>query len=445
MAQDPQDDVVDIPAGDVDEGEISSSRRTTGMSRPIKFALGATVGMMALALAMTFQNTAAQTGASAVVRPPALDTTPGGDTQLTNQRFQESLLQANDERAQMATDLGVTFLPTPENVLTPIAKDDKTVVEVVVTDVEPEVVVEPPVVVERRTIAPPPPVRRPVMAEEAPQEQQRVAVQQTAPSGQGGGQQEEENPYLASISGQMNAVSRTFAMPTASLTQVNKTADKTRAMTAAQAAEGATTASGASVPTAADAAATGTSAGSGGEVILRPGDILYAETITSVNSDAPTQVLAEITTGEFKGARLVGTFAKPESADGLVVEFSAMTLESGETIAMSGYAVDGRTAETAVASDVDRRYVKRYGPVFGATFLSAFAGAAAAPSQTMSSDGDVVTAQSTTREAALAGVSSAMGQVAGDLMASAPKGPKITLRSGYPLGILIMEPVENPN
>ena len=160
MAQNTHDDVVDIPAGDMGDDDIAASRRGGGISRPLKFSLMAGAAIIALSIGLAYQSTTAPIGESQVVRPPALDTTPGGDTQLTNERFRNSMLQANDERAEMAADLGVTFLPTPENVLAPIAEQPETVV-VVPTEPEPAVVVEAPVVVERRTIAPPPPYKPP--------------------------------------------------------------------------------------------------------------------------------------------------------------------------------------------------------------------------------------------------------------------------------------------
>lgn len=449
MAQNTQDDVVDIPAGDMGDDDIASSRRTGGMSRPLKFSLMAGAAIIALSVGMAYQTTTAPVAESQVVRPPALDTTPGGETQVTNERFRNSMLQANDERAAMASDLGVTFIPTPENVLTPIAPVNETVI--VVPDAGADTPAETaPVVVAQRTIAPPPPVRRPV-AEPVAREPVRAPVQQTASAAAQANAtgEKEENPYAQNIQSQMSAVSKVFQMPTSTLVQGTGTAkDIMAAQTAADAAKGGTAVAngGAAMdPSMVASTSDGSSGSGGGDIILRPGDILYAETINAVNSDAVSGVLAEITTGEYKGARLVGAFEVPTGADGLVVSFSAMTLENGDTIAMNGIAVDGRTAETAVASDIDRRYVKRYGPVFGATFLSAFAAAAAAPRQTVTAEGAVVTDQFSTDAAALQGASAAMGQIAGDLAMSAPKGPKISLRSRAPLAILIMEPVENPN
>ena len=63
--------------------------------------------------------------------------------------------------------------------------------------------------------------------------------------------------------------------------------------------------------------------------IIPAGTILYGETLTSSSSDLPGPVLVQVTTGPYKGSRLVGRFSTAESVDRMVVQFSAMTLPDG--------------------------------------------------------------------------------------------------------------------
>ncbi|MSU92020.1 hypothetical protein GE300_20915 [Rhodobacteraceae bacterium 2CG4] len=128
----------------------------------------------------------------------------------------------------------------------------------------------------------------------------------------------------------------------------------------------------------------------------------------------------------------------------MVVTFRSMTFADGNVYDIEAVAVDGKSAETAVASDVHRRYVARYAPILAATFISGFAQALAQPSQTVVGSGDsmqIVTDGSTTENALASGLAAASAAVASDIASTAPKGPKIILQAGWPIGILITDRV----
>ena len=180
------------------------------------------------------------------------------------------------------------------------------------------------------------------------------------------------------------------------------------------------------------------------EPIIPAGTILYGETLTSSSSDLPGPVLVQVTTGPFKGGRLVGQFSTSDTVDRMVVEFSTMTLPDGTSVAVSAFAVDGVSAETAVASDVNRRYVQRYAPILAAAFITGYAGAAAQPDQQLVElgEGNSVISGTTTEEQNLyAGLAAASEAIGADLVQNAPKGPEVILRSGWPVGIMFVEPV----
>ncbi|MCA9774255.1 MAG: DotG/IcmE/VirB10 family protein, partial [Myxococcales bacterium] len=181
--------------------------------------------------------------------------------------------------------------------------------------------------------------------------------------------------------------------------------------------------------------------------IIPAGTILYGETLTSSSSDLPGPVLVQVTTGPYKGSRLVGRFSTAESVDRMVVQFSAMTLPDGTSAPVTAFAVDGVSAETAVASDVNRRYLQRYAPILAAAFITGYSASAAQPSQQVVELGDgssVITGATTEEQNLYAGLAAAGEAIGADLIQNAPKGPEVILRSGWPVGIMFVEPVLQP-
>jgi hypothetical protein len=128
----------------------------------------------------------------------------------------------------------------------------------------------------------------------------------------------------------------------------------------------------------------------------------------------------------------------------MIVEFTSMTLPDGNSVSVSAFAVDGISAETAVASDVNRRYIQRYAPLLAAAFITGYAGSAAQPEQQVVELGDgntVITGTTSGEQNLYAGLAAAGEAVGADLIRNAPKGPEVILRSGWPIGIMFVEPV----
>ena len=427
MSQDlntpPENDTVNLPdPSDIGDGGYSETQRKPKISTGTKLILGGGSLVLLVIAAMTWSVTN-EMAASHAQRVPSLDSTPGGEVQANNPRYQGYVEQSNDDRSTRATELGVTFVPTPEGILEPIVTREADAV----VAVEPE-----PVVVREAT-----PVIRETSVIPAPQ-RTAVVVPSDRTSGKAnatgnGADQKPKNPFTAAMMKQMGSVSSAYQARPSSLTG-SATSDETALASDGSGLSGTGTGTAVADPTPV--------------MILLPGDILYGETITSVNSDATSPVLVELTTGEYKGARLIGAFTVDASSNRLIVSFSQMTFLDGRTTGINAFAVDGKSAETAVASDVDRRYVARYGPIFASTFISAFAKAASTPAETMTGTGEnatVVQDQPTGEQAAYAGLGAATDIISQDIMANVPKGPKITLRDGYPLAILFIDPVSVEN
>ncbi|MEY8799495.1 DotG/IcmE/VirB10 family protein [Leisingera sp. XS_AS12] len=403
-------------------------RHKKGLPPSLKLASISVVAMVAIGCGI-FYNTQKQVEPSKTPRAASLDSTPGGSVQQDSPEYQQSLQELNDRRAQRAAELGVTSVPTPEGILKPV--DEPVQIEDIAVEEEkpePKPEVKRPVVTERRVLPRPEP---------APQvaERRRVPVavkQQPQPVMAPGAADEQENPYVALMSNQMKTVAKTFATSGMAQGEVSipndgSDANGTGSGAAAQPADG------------------GAAGGGAAEMILRPGDVLYAETLTNVSSDMNSPVLAEIVSGDFKGARLTGSFTADKTADRMVVSFTNMTTKDGTVYPVNAFAVDGATAETAVASDVERRYVSRYGPLIAATFISGYAQSRAQTAQTVIGTGDnatVATGSASAKQSMYAGAANAASAISSDILANAPKGPKIILRNGYPIGIIFIDPVE---
>ncbi len=110
--------------------------------------------------------------------------------------------------------------------------------------------------------------------------------------------------------------------------------------------------------------------------VIHAGEVIFAVLDTSVNSDQPGPILATIVSGRFNGAKLIGSFTKPENADKIVISFNMMSVPGAvKTTPINAYAIDPNTARTALASKVDHHYLLRYGSLFASTFIEGFGNA----------------------------------------------------------------------
>lgn len=428
---------VELPPDDVME-DAPPAKARRGLSPTAKLMGAAGLGVLAIG-GLMFMSAAETSAPSETRKPPTLDSTPGGQVQADNEVYQESVRKYNESRARQAADLGITSMPLPESILTDL-ETVKGVEEVAITPVEEAVPEEKPVsrVVERRILPRPQPA--PVTAAPAPIATHVPAPVEMAPAAAGPNGQEQENPYAQSISSMMQGTAPVFKPIGMQVVEAaQQTEDPERGVTA-----GGEGRPGDTCENCADPANSTAPDYSAENLLMRPGDLLYAETLTSVNSDMKSAVMAEVVAGEHKGARLVGSFEADKASGRMVVEFESMTFADGRVYEVAAIAVDGRSAETAVRSDIERRYVARYAPLLAATFIESYASAMGNGRTTVIGTGDstqVITEPSTERESILAGIGSAAGAIATDISEMAPKGPKIILQAGWPLAIMLTEPV----
>ncbi len=198
----------------------------------------------------------------------------------------------------------------------------------------------------------------------------------------------------------------------------------------------------------------GKNSGSRKDVLLKAGTILFAVLDTAVNSDEPSPIMATVTLGQYKGAKLVGDLqlasqggsggaSRPEK---VVLNFSTMNIPSfDKSISVKAVAIDPDTARTAMASDVDHHYLLRYGSLFASSFMTGYAKVItnAGTVQTNSSTGNTTTTTPTLsgRQQVLAALGE-VGKAFGTAASTYFNSPNtITVDAGTGIGLLILSDV----
>ena len=357
-----------------------------------------------------------ETPPSGLPRVPFLDATPGGERQRESDRYRETLEAANEINANAADSRGDSFVSVPEATLE-------------------ELVTVPPKEQApwKRELPEKLPARQEKIEAEtpkdidfatapAPEAIPKAALANPAPA--------EENPYLNLVLGQMSALSK--AMAIAAPASQELTARDSRA------GEAAATADPASEAASIDRAAAGMPG-------IPAGEILYAETLTAVDSRRQTPVAAVVVQGPLAKSRLIGGFSTHAGARGLYLEFSGFVDPDGDFHEIEAVAIDGFTASAAVASDVEDSLLSRLGPELAATFVADFANHAALPGQTaieVGGEAAIVYDKPGIRDSLFAGIGAAASQIKSDLRSTAGSNPVISLRAGYPIGVLFLKPLE---
>lgn len=363
--------------------------------------------------------------------PDTIDTTPGGARQAASPQYRQGLSQANRDGLARADKTGTSFVPTPETVLArtdplPPASQRPFSGQPQPRDDRPPTAGRP---LPTPVILPPPPAPEPRKA--PPEAAPRPSPAPTAP---------DLSRYLDEIESTIKhwAPRRSSSEPLtpAPASRQPPPAPANPALAALQAASAPQPAAGA-----AQAAEF--------ETIIKAGDLLFAETINANSSDLPAPVAVKVVSGELSDSRLVGSFQVPETADGMVIQFNRMTLPDGRTAAVQALAIDPATASSAVASDIDRRWLSRLGPIIAASFVKGFAESAAIASSTTIDYGDDVRittndAERTGKQNVASGVAEVGRSIADIIRESAPRGPEIILHPGTGLALLFLDTVQLP-
>ncbi|MFH1333913.1 MAG: TrbI/VirB10 family protein [Pseudomonadota bacterium] len=183
--------------------------------------------------------------------------------------------------------------------------------------------------------------------------------------------------------------------------------------------------------------------------VVQVGDIMFAVLDTGVNSDRPQPVMATIVSGKLKGAKLLGGLSVTSDHERVVLKFNLLTLPQWPSaVRINAFAINPDTAHTAIASDVDHHYLSRYGALFAANFIKGYANAVESSGQTTTTNSGTTTTNNpnlSAKEKLFVG----LGEV-GKALSNATKkyfdrNPTVTVDAGVGIGILFMEPVEQPS
>jgi len=180
------------------------------------------------------------------------------------------------------------------------------------------------------------------------------------------------------------------------------------------------------------------------EPLVKAGTILNAILETAVNSNEPSPVLAKIISGPLKGTRLIGSVQTV--GEKVVLQFSVANIPAfSSSSRISAVAVNPETARTALASDVDHHYFRRYGILLASSFLSGWAQAIQQNNETTTIGpfGNVITvpngnlSSKDINRQALGNVGTEISQEVRQQNQNLK--PTITVDSGIAIGILTME------
>ena len=176
---------------------------------------------------------------------------------------------------------------------------------------------------------------------------------------------------------------------------------------------------------------------------VKPGDLLYAIIDVGVNSDVPSAVLATVTSGTYRNARLTGSFQRHDER--LVLAFNRAVLPSGETVQLEAYAVDPSTSEASVASSVDTHFFSRWGGLIASAFLEGLGSAKrySGAQSTIYGYGNDTTDQMVWNEYSVEDqawiAAGKVGEKAGKIFEKGfDRPPTVRLESGTPVGVLVL-------
>lgn len=173
---------------------------------------------------------------------------------------------------------------------------------------------------------------------------------------------------------------------------------------------------------------------------VRAGTVIPAVLLSSLNSDMPGPVIAQITSGPFRGARLIGSFQAGKSS--MAVTFNQMVSPSFGTLGINAVAVDSKYS-VGMASKVNNHYFLRYSTLLASAFVRGYGQAVGrtgtttvvGPFGTTTTQNELSTDQ--IRNVAYGEVGNAIGQ---ELAKRAEHAPTVYLdcRGGCSVGVLFV-------
>ncbi|MCW5590366.1 MAG: DotG/IcmE/VirB10 family protein, partial [Legionellales bacterium] len=184
---------------------------------------------------------------------------------------------------------------------------------------------------------------------------------------------------------------------------------------------------------------------------IRAGSVFFATMITSVDSDFSGPVMARVVSGPYAGAKLIGSFqpVTTQLDDKLTLTFNTMVVKSyPHSISVNAFAIDPKTARTALATSVDHHYLMRYGTLFASAFLEGYANALTSSGSTStiqpSGTQTFTFPQLNTRQQIAVGLGTVGNRYSSILQSNFTINPTVYIASGTSVGILFVSDVSQP-
>lgn len=180
------------------------------------------------------------------------------------------------------------------------------------------------------------------------------------------------------------------------------------------------------------------------ETLLGAGTIEYGQLLIEANSDTQGPIMAQISTGPFKGARLIGSFQTKQERF-ITMKFSTMAHED-ETYSINAVALDPNTTLSGMATEVDRRYFRRIVLPAAAEFLEGVGEGISKSATTTTNTGSGSTVQETdaldTEQELARGAEEGFSEF-GDFLDDEASNirPLIRVEAGTPIGVFFTQPV----
>lgn len=181
------------------------------------------------------------------------------------------------------------------------------------------------------------------------------------------------------------------------------------------------------------------------EILIPAGTILYGQIMNEANSDTPGPIIAQILSGPLSGARVIGTFQSIN--DKLIISFDKAVV-NGVTTGVQAVAIDPSTTSPGLATDIDRRWMRRIVLPAAARFIEGLGQAYSQSETQVFTSGDVIVTQQDklqTKQQLAKGVERGAERAAQILENEGDRlQPLIRVEAGTPVGIILTDPIMKP-
>jgi intracellular multiplication protein IcmE len=182
-------------------------------------------------------------------------------------------------------------------------------------------------------------------------------------------------------------------------------------------------------------------------VLLAAGSVHYAQLLVEANSDVPGPILAEVMSGPFTGARVIGQFQV--TRDYLILHFTKLTYHRKD-YGIDAIALDPNTTLGGLVTEKDNRYFSRLILPAAAGFLEGFGSALSSSGSTTSVTGNGVVVVENARQGVKEGLYRGLSDTAttaGNFFREEASNikPLIRVATGTPMGLFFVNSMTDGN